>query len=91
MDMYQDQISRDGESPSSGPPGGSDSATGVGVPAPVLSDDECLEVEIDRAYSRLVTAQTREARDHWCQYMYGLIRRRSLERVAEMEREKGLR
>lgn len=84
-------ILRDGSGPSSGPPGGSDCATGVGVPAPVLSDDECLEREIDSAYERLVAAQSLDDRDHWCRQMYLLIRRRSLDRVAEMERQRGLR
>ena len=83
-------ILRDGSGPSSGPPGGSDCATGVGVPAPVLSDDELLEQGIDHAYTKLVAAATREDREHWCKCMYRLIRSRSQERVASLEQAKKL-
>lgn len=83
-------ILRDGSGPSSGPPGGSDCATGVGVPAPVLSDDEELERSIDRAYQRLVAASTREHRDRWCRVMYRMISLRSPEQIARMEEQRRL-
>lgn len=61
---------------------------GVANTAPGFSDDEALEREIDRAYDQLVSATTREDREHWCRAMYRLIRSRSRERVAELERQR---
>ena len=64
--------------------------TGVGIPAPDLSDDELLEQGIDHAYSKLVAAATREDREHWCRAMYRLIRSRSQEQIAKLEEQRGL-
>ena len=49
-----------------------------------------LEAEIDFSYLRLTTAETPELRAAEWQHMQQLIKQRTPQRVAQMERERGL-
>lgn len=72
------------------PPRAADSGTAHGAGAPFLSDAE-REQLIEDARRRMVTGATVESRLLWCQRMTALIRGRSAEQIARMERARGLR
>lgn len=55
-----------------------------------MTQAEALEFQIDAAYLRLTTATTPEARRSALDDMTTLVKSRHPERVAEMERERGL-
>lgn len=56
----------------------------------MIDEDHQLEVEIDRAYARLVCAETPSLQSEAFAHMRSLIYMRSAEQVARMERDKGL-
>lgn len=57
----------------------------------MTEQDAILERLIDRAYMRLQHGKTREIRCQALEEMEALIAKRSPARIAEMERERGLR
>ncbi len=53
-------------------------------------DDALVEYLVDNAYRRMMAAADDIARRHWCDRLTHWVKQRSQERVAQMEREKGL-
>lgn len=56
----------------------------------IHSDDVLTEYLIDHCYKHMLGAPTKDEQSRWFERMGHYVRRRSPERVHEMEREKGL-
>ena len=55
-----------------------------------MGDDALTEFLIGHAYSQMMAARDEAGQRHWCDRMTACIKRRSPERVRQMERERGL-
>lgn len=54
------------------------------------SEDELIEYLIDHCFSQMMAAASTTEQKYWCARMTFYVGRRSPERIAEMEREKGI-